>query len=98
MKASTKRAVVYLTVLVIGYALGFYDGAPPYGPISIGPSLLFLFFAFVVVAKLGALFLSRARWGRSGSGGAGNAPSPRVPRSPIARPPVLRARETLGQA
>src|SRR5262249_47778876 len=96
VKASTKRALVYLAALAIGYGLGFYDGAPPYGPLPLGPVLLLVFLSPILLAKVGALLLFRIRRGRSGSGDSGNAPFPRVPRPPTGRPPVLSPYEQIG--
>lgn len=95
MKAPTKRALIYLTVLVIGYAIGFFDGAPPEAPVAVGPLLFLLLVAALLFAKITAWLAFIFKQGRNGSSGPGFGPFPLVPRSPTGRPPVLTARETL---
>jgi hypothetical protein len=94
MRGSVKRAFVCLVFLAIGYALGFYDGAPPYGQIPLGPLLLLLFLTPIFLAKLAALLFSLIKQGWS-SPGSGDAPSPRVPRPPTGKPPALTASQAL---
>ena len=96
MKASTKRALIYLSMLVIGYAIGFFDGAPPAVPISVGPLLLALFLAPLIIAKFAGWLIFRFKRGQSGSSGSGEADFPLVPRPPVGRPPVLTGHEQAG--
>jgi hypothetical protein len=95
MKASTKRALTYLAVLVIGYAIGFFDGAPPEAPIAVGPLLLLLLVAVLLFAKIAAWLAFKIRRDNDGSSDSGHGPFPLVPRPPTGRPPVLTARETF---
>ena len=95
MKASTKRALIYLAALVIGYAIGFFDGAPPEGPVAVGPFLLLFISAALLSAKFAAWLAVKLKQGRNGSSGSGFGPFPRVPRSPTGRPPVLSVRENF---
>ena len=75
MKASTKRGLTYFVVLVIGYAIGFFDGAPPEAPIAVGPLLLLFSIGALLIAKLAAwLFILMKRNNPPGSSGSGDAP------------------------
>lgn len=95
MNTSVKRALVYLSALVIGYALGIYDGASVNSSIPVAPLLLLLFLTPLLLAKLSGFFLwNRISWGNSGAG-PDDAEYPAVPRPPKGRPPVLSARERL---
>jgi len=96
MKASTKRGLTYFVVLVIGYAIGFFDGAPPEAPIAVGPLLLLFSIGALLIAKLAAwLLILMKRNNSPDSSGPGDAPFPLVPRPPDGRPPVLTAHQTF---
>ncbi|MGZ8901893.1 MAG: hypothetical protein ACXW3Z_17510 [Limisphaerales bacterium] len=96
MKASGKRALVYFATLVIGYVLGFYDGANAPAQIAVGPLLLAVVLFPLLLSSLRLRFFlwNRTRWSGGGSG-PGDADYPPVPRPPTRRPPVLIARERL---
>ena len=95
MKPSTRRALIYLAVLVIGYAIGFFDGAPPEAPMAVGPLLLLFIIGALLLCKIAAWLALKWKQGRNGSSGSGFGPFPCVPRSPTGRPPILTARETF---
>jgi hypothetical protein len=95
MKASTKRALAYLAVLVIGYAIGFFDGAPPEAPVAVGPLLFLLLITTLLIAKIVAWLALKMKRGRDGSSDSGHGPFPLVPRPPTGRPPVLTARQNF---
>lgn len=89
MNAVTKRALAFGAVLVIGYLLGWYDGAAPRSSVLMGPLLLGIYLIPLLIAKLGALLLFSMRRARSGPDDGGDAPSTPVPRPPTGRPPFL---------
>jgi hypothetical protein len=96
MKASSGAALTYLAVLVIGYAIGFFDGAPPEAPIAVGPLLLFFIIAALLIAKVAAwFFVITKRYSPPDSSGPGDAAFPLMPRPPAGRPPVLSAHNTF---